>query len=87
MGLTTHSSGDDIKAAFLHCGGKASTLKDSKRVTFEDAIVEQFAERFKPVESSEDDAKNLEGQSNTGSNGEDTVVPLNMDDVGKVEAI
>ena len=46
LGIASHSSGDDIKAAYLYCGGKASNLKDAKRSTFENAIIAQFALRL-----------------------------------------
>ena len=50
VGLAAHSSGDDIKAAFLYCGGKPNSLKDGKRATFEQAIIEQFSCRFNDEE-------------------------------------
>ena len=53
--IASHSSGEDNKAAYLYCGGKASSLKDAKRALFENAIITQFALRL-----TEDDIDNVD---------------------------
>ena len=92
LGIASHSSGDDIKAAYLYCGGKASSLKDSKRSTFENAIIAQFELRL--MEDDGNDVEEIDNDENVV--GEDIIklniginIPKKTDEVeiGTVEEI
>ena len=48
--LLQHKQNEDIKLAYQYCGGAPSKLADGKRMTFQDAIVREFAARFAVAE-------------------------------------
>ena len=44
--LFEHTSPEDIRLAYQHCGGIVSKLKDKKRTTVTAALIDEFAASF-----------------------------------------